>query len=85
MQVSNTSNDRSRHAHTAPSLERSATSEDSCGLSDEELLRSLTTLVATGRQVLAQLLVYLAEVEERRIHLAMACSSMFDFARRSWA
>lgn len=48
-------------------------------LSDTELLSRLRELTSQGRVLLARLLVTLAEVEERRLHLAAACSSLFDF------
>lgn len=51
-------------------------------LSDGEVISGLQTLCANGRRVLAGTLSYLAEIEERRIHLKMACSSMFDFCTR---
>src|SRR5512146_130433 len=51
-------------------------------LSDEELVSNLHALVGRTRTVLAYLLEYLGEVEERRIDLKSACSSMFDFCVR---
>jgi hypothetical protein len=51
-------------------------------LSDDTLLASLTTLLASGRRLLVQVVAYLGEVEERRLHLGMACSSMFDFCQK---
>src|SRR6266851_4157830 len=51
-------------------------------LSNAELLSGLHTLVGQGRRLLAALLTHLAEVEERRLHLEAACSSMFDFCVR---
>jgi len=48
-------------------------------LSDEQLLDSLKTLCGQGRVVLARLLAHLVEVEERRLHLEVACPSMFQF------
>src|SRR6185369_3907260 len=47
--------------------------------SNEEILSSLKALVAEGNCILAKVLAYLAEVEERRIHLELACGSMFEF------
>jgi hypothetical protein len=51
-------------------------------LSDRELLRGLVGLVATERKCVARVVAYLVEVEERRLHLVDACSSLFDFCRR---
>src|SRR5216683_306889 len=51
-------------------------------LSNAELLSGLHTLVGQGRRLLAALVTHLAEVEERRLHLEAACSSMFDFCVR---
>ena len=56
-------------------------------LSDDELLSGVKLLLGSQRRLTALLLSYLAEVEERRLHLLAACSSMFDFctARRGIA
>ena len=51
-------------------------------LSNEEVLSSLKTLIGEGNRILAKVLAYLAEVEERRIHLELACGSMFEFCIR---
>jgi hypothetical protein len=51
-------------------------------LSSEELLAGVRGLVYQGRTVLARLLAYLGEVEERRLDLRSACSSLFDFCLR---
>jgi hypothetical protein len=51
-------------------------------LSNEELLSDLHSLVGQGRVVLARLLAHLGEVEERRLDLQSACSSLFDFCVR---
>ncbi|MFO0736889.1 MAG: HNH endonuclease [Labilithrix sp.] len=51
-------------------------------LSNEELL---STLSATWREegvLVARVIVMLMEVEDRRLHLELACSSMFDFCTR---
>jgi hypothetical protein len=48
-------------------------------LSDKELLANTHTLIGTQRRLTARLLGHLAEIEERRLHLKAACSSMFDF------
>jgi hypothetical protein len=51
-------------------------------LSDDALLAQLTACCVLGRKVDARVISYLIEVEERRIHLLRACSSMWDFATR---
>ena len=49
---------------------------DLTDLSDEQLLESLKTVLGQGRAVLARLIAYLIEVEQRRLHLEAACPSM---------
>jgi 5-methylcytosine-specific restriction endonuclease McrA len=51
-------------------------------LTDAQLMGSLMMVCGQGRAVLARLLAHLGEVEERRLHLEAACSSMFDFCVR---
>src|SRR5262249_41627099 len=51
-------------------------------LSNEGLLKGLLPLVGQGRALLARLLAYLGEVEDRRLDLEAACSSLFDFCVR---
>jgi len=51
-------------------------------LSNEELLSGLHALVGQGHVLLARLLAYLGEVEDRRLDLQSACSSLFDFCIR---
>jgi len=51
-------------------------------LSNKELLLGLHALVGQGRIVLARMLAHLGEVEERRLNLQSACSSLFDFCVR---
>lgn len=51
-------------------------------LSDDQLLTSLDDLCLAGRRLDARLIVHLVEVEERRLHLKAACSSLFDFCVR---
>jgi 5-methylcytosine-specific restriction endonuclease McrA len=51
-------------------------------LSDAQLLESVKSLCAQGRAVLARLLAYLVEVEDRRLHLEAACPSMLQFCVR---
>src|SRR5262249_13612356 len=54
-------------------------------LSNEQLVDGLRALVGQGRALLARLLAYLAEVEDRRLDLEAACSSLFDFCVRRLA
>src|SRR6201995_888049 len=54
-------------------------------LSNEALLAGVHALVSQGRTLLARLLAYLGEVEERRLDLQSACSSLFDFCVRRLA
>ena len=54
-------------------------------LSNEQLLSGLHAFVGQGRALLARLLAYLGEVEERRLDLESACSSLFDFCVRRLA
>jgi len=51
-------------------------------LSDDDLVARLHALCLEARRVDVQLVVHLVEVEERRLHLRSACSSLFDFCRR---
>jgi hypothetical protein len=54
-------------------------------LSDNELLRSVVALVGSERQVLARIVAHLVEVEDRRLHLRLGFSSMFDYCLRRLA
>src|SRR5258706_15943099 len=47
---------------------------------EEQLLGEVQRLVRADRHVSARLLAHLAEVEERRLHLRHASSSMFEYA-----
>ncbi len=49
------------------------------GLSDRQLLDGLGTVLGSGRRLVAELVAHLGEVEERRLHLEAACSSMFSY------
>src|SRR5687768_11577974 len=51
-------------------------------LSDSELVSRLHAICGDGHRWTARLVVHLIEVEERRLHLRAACSSMFDFCLR---
>src|SRR4051794_2430837 len=48
-------------------------------LCNEQLLSATREILRRACVVEADLLVHLAEIEERRLHLEMACSSMFAF------
>ena len=51
-------------------------------LSDQQLLERLHGTLQTKRRALAELIAQLAEVEERRLHLQAACSSLFAYCVR---
>lgn len=51
-------------------------------LADDALLAELVALCVAGRKNDARVLLFLIEVEERRLYLLRACSSMYDFCRR---
>lgn len=51
-------------------------------LTNESLLASLDAACLEGHGVTARIVACLLEVEERRLHLEAACSSMFDFCVR---
>src|SRR5262245_53704962 len=48
-------------------------------LSDAQLLESLGSVLRTQHRTLAELVAHLADVEERRLHLEAAYSSMFAY------
>src|SRR5687767_13268433 len=48
-------------------------------LSDRQLLERLGSALGSSRRLMAELLAHLGEVEERRLHLVAACSSMFVY------
>ncbi|MET0411630.1 MAG: hypothetical protein ABW217_10050, partial [Polyangiaceae bacterium] len=50
--------------------------------SNETLLSQLDRILSSGRRLTAELVAHLGEVEERRLHLEAACSSMFDYCLR---
>ncbi|HEU5060749.1 MAG TPA: hypothetical protein VFU21_29665, partial [Kofleriaceae bacterium] len=66
-------------------------------MSDDRVLERVRSLVRRSNETTAELLVYLAEVEERGLHRREACSSLFAFcverlhmsesatAKRIWA
>lgn len=51
-------------------------------LSDELLMVRLGKLVGSGRRITARVIVYLAEVKSRKLHLRQAYASLTDFCRR---
>jgi 5-methylcytosine-specific restriction endonuclease McrA len=50
--------------------------------SDDELLSTARRLIGAERKLTAKLVAYLAEIEERRLHLVAGFASMFDFCTR---
>ena len=48
-------------------------------LSDRELLTVLSGLIRVNRKQVAEVIAHLGEVEERRLHLAGGCASMFAY------
>ena len=48
-------------------------------LSDEELVSRITSLRLEGKRLVARLIVYLIEVEDRALDKRSACSSMWEF------
>ena len=51
-------------------------------LTDSELVSRLSALCLEGHALTARMIVHLMEVEERRLDLRAACTSMFDFCQR---
>ena len=51
-------------------------------VSDETLLADLAALIATDRRTTAALLAHLGEVDERKLYLPAACSSMHAYCVR---
>jgi 5-methylcytosine-specific restriction endonuclease McrA len=50
--------------------------------SDDELISIVRRLIGAERKLTAKLVAYLAEIEERRLHLVAGYASMFDFCTR---
>src|SRR5215212_4729458 len=48
-------------------------------LSDEELVSQISSLCLEGRRLVARLIIYLIEVEDRALDKKSACSSMWAF------
>ena len=55
---------------------------DLTDLTDDALVARVSTLCAEGHALTARLIVLLIEVEERRLDLRSACTSMFDYCQR---
>lgn len=55
---------------------------DLTALSDEALVSDLERVCVAGPELLARVIAHLMEVEERRLHLKGAYTSMFDFCTR---
>ena len=55
---------------------------DLTDLTDDALVARVSTLCAEGYALTARLIVLLIEVEERRLDLRSACTSMFDYCQR---
>ena len=51
-------------------------------ISDEKLEASLSRLVGAGARLEARIVAHLAEVDARRLHLMVGCSSLFDYCRK---
>jgi hypothetical protein len=49
---------------------------------DEDLLRQLSELVTQSRELEAEVVAHIGEVELRRLYARKACSSMFEYCRR---
>jgi len=50
--------------------------------SDDELLSTARRLIGAEHKLTAKLIAYLAEIEDRRLHLLAGYASMFDFCTR---
>jgi hypothetical protein len=51
-------------------------------LSNADLLSQIDSLIGSERQLIARTVAVLAEIEQRRLHLELAHSSLFDFCVR---
>ena len=51
-------------------------------MSDEELLAALSTAWRDEGVLMGRVIAMLVEVDDRRLHLELACSSLFDFCTR---
>src|SRR5437868_10226133 len=71
------SHEAKKHGGTNAFMNNSNLSLASLG--NEQLLSATRAILRRACVVEADLLVHLAEIEERNLHLEMACSSMFTF------
>jgi hypothetical protein len=62
---------------------QSATVTNLSKLSNRAILDGMKELIGDGRRIVARLIAHLVVVEERRLHLDAAYSSMFDFCVRA--
>ena len=53
-------------------------------LTNTELLQQFSVLVQTERKVLTRVLVFINEIELRKIHLLQGFASLFDFLTRHY-
>jgi hypothetical protein len=70
----------------AQELEKSAWYAGTMDLSelpDQELLRSITRLTGSHRELTVALVVHLGEIEERKLHLVAGFSSLFEFCTKA--
>lgn len=51
-------------------------------ISDEALEAGLNRLLGAGARLEARVIAHLAEVEARRLHLLIGCSSLYDYCRK---
>jgi hypothetical protein len=51
-------------------------------VSDEKLEASLSRLLGAGARLEARVVAHLAEVDTRRLHLTVGCSSLYDYCRK---
>ena len=51
-------------------------------VSNEELQASLSRLLGAGARLDARIVAHLAEVDARRLHLLVGCSSLYDYCRK---
>ena len=51
-------------------------------VSNEALEANLSKLLGAGARVEARVVAHLAEVEARRVHPLVGCSSLYDYCRR---
>jgi 5-methylcytosine-specific restriction endonuclease McrA len=70
---------RVSQAQTGTKFRVVVTGMDLRGHKDEDLLSAVRGLIGSQRELTARLVVYLAEIEHRRLHLLAGFSSMFEF------